>query len=512
MKRLIALILVLVGFSVSAQTPQTTNNLINPANYTGQSRTGAINGANPRDSLGCCTGSGAYVDTSGGGATYFSYSSTTVGQTIAINQALQGSGVQVGGYNYSWSYYNQDYNRGSLTSTIRLTSNTGSTLQTYSPTMGATTNGWTALSGTQTFANPYSLSSLGNLSVSFTGRDDRFWAGYYGPAVKNVNLSLNYTVDPCVGNPRYSTSCAGYNNSDMWSTGDLTSVYGTTFAINTALGFGNTGVRVHSVNWGYDYNIGGRYCSGWNLFGICFGWSNSYVDGSLSGRTVPGDDITKEFYKRLYHNLPYLLKTRGTMRGLRALINCFGVPDTILRINEFGGESTLTENSWNNFIDQFNYEFFTTSSGYVNVPIVVSTGGGLYGTAIYGGDYYEGDTSSGGGLYGTAIYGGDYYGGDSFNLTTSSFTIEFRFKTTGIPTNPSAYNQILAYAPENNLIIVLEYTGSGYTSGSYSGSIPDPYNEYGTLKLITSSSGASSSLYLPFFDGGWWSVMYDLGN
>mgnify|MGYP003341443756 CR=1 FL=1 len=55
MKRLVALILVLVGFSAGAQTPQTTNNLINPANYTGQSRTGAINGANPRDSLGCCT-------------------------------------------------------------------------------------------------------------------------------------------------------------------------------------------------------------------------------------------------------------------------------------------------------------------------------------------------------------------------------------------------------------------------------------------------------------------------
>ena len=282
MKRLVALILVLVGFSAGAQTPQTTNNLINPANYTGQSRTGAINGANPRDSLGCCTGSGAYVDTSGGGATYFSYSSTTVGQTIAINQALQGSGVQVGGYNYSWSYYNQDFNRGSLTSTIRLTSNTGSTLHTYSPTMGATTNGWTALSGTQTFANPYSLSGLGNLSVSFTGQDDRFWAGYYGPAVKNVNLSLNYTVDPCVANPRYSPSCAGYNNADMWSTGDLTSTYGTTFAINTALGFGNTGVRVHSVNWGYDYNIGGRYCGGWNFLGICFGWNDSYVDGNVS--------------------------------------------------------------------------------------------------------------------------------------------------------------------------------------------------------------------------------------
>ena len=243
-----------------------------------------------------------------------------------------------------------------------------------------------------------------------------------------------------------------------------------------------------------------------------FEYINLFITASDPNALEPLDDVNKEIYKRIYHNLPYLLKKKGTPEGLRTLINIYGIPDTILRINEFGGESTLTENSWNNFIDQFNYEFFTTSSGYVNVPIVVSTGGGLYGAAFYGGDYYGGDTSSGGGLYGTAIYGGDYYGGDSFNLTTSSFTIEFRFKTTGIPTNPSAYNQILAYAPENNLIIVLEYTGSGYTSGSYSGSIPDPYNEYGTLKLITSSSGASSSLYLPFFDGGWWSVMYDLGN
>ena len=222
-----------------------------------------------------------------------------------------------------------------------------------------------------------------------------------------------------------------------------------------------------------------------------FEYINLFISASDPNALEPLDDVNKEIYKRIYHNLPYLLKKKGTPESLRVLSTIYGIPDTILRINEFGGESTTSLNSWNNFVDQFNYEFFTTSSGYINIPIAISTG-------------------SGGGMYGAAIYGGDYYGGYSINFDTSSFTIEFRFKTTGIPTNINAYNQILAYAPENDLAIVLEYTGSGYTSGSYSGSIPDIYNEYGTLKLITLSNNTSSSLYLPFFNGGWWSVMYNL--
>ena len=48
-------------------------------------------------------------------------------------------------------------------------------------------------------------------------------------------------------------------------------------------------------------------------------------------------DITKEVWKRLYHNLPYLLKTKGTERGIRALITSYGIPSTILRVKEYGG-------------------------------------------------------------------------------------------------------------------------------------------------------------------------------
>jgi hypothetical protein len=61
----------------------------------------------------------------------------------------------------------------------------------------------------------------------------------------------------------------------------------------------------------------------------------NYVTSSIA--TLPGDQITGEIYKRLYHNLAYLYKTRGTERGVRALITTFGIPDSILTTHEYGG-------------------------------------------------------------------------------------------------------------------------------------------------------------------------------
>ena len=77
---------------------------------------------------------------------------------------------------------------------------------------------------------------------------------------------------------------------------------------------------------------------------------DTYV--TASQYTIPSSDITKETYKRLYHNIPYLLKTKGTRRGLRALINCFGIPETILKVKEYGGNKKDQ-----NIIEQFNEKF-----------------------------------------------------------------------------------------------------------------------------------------------------------
>jgi hypothetical protein len=217
------------------------------------------------------------------------------------------------------------------------------------------------------------------------------------------------------------------------------------------------------TNSGSLYNI--PYAS--NSLPAATGWEyiNLFVTASATGSLIPTDDINKEVYKRIYHNLPYLLKTKGTVESLRTLLTIFGIPDTILRINEFGGKDK-NPNTWDYFQNEYNYAFETTGSSKISIPFTTST-------VNFGTVYPE--------------------------------AIEFRFKTFGLPTSNIPYSQSLLTNNNNSFGVVLEYTGSGYSSGSYNGSIIDPNYQYATLKFISGS--LSSSVYLPFYDGGWWSVL-----
>lgn len=130
------------------------------------------------------------------GTFMFGYTMGTVSYATSINYALAaaGSDIRVNGLKYSWEYLNQDMSRGTLTGNINITSNTGQVLQNYNYTMPQTTNGWTRMSGTETFNTQYAPSSLGNLNVSFTGKDDRWWAGYYGPQIRDIGVNLLYSI------------------------------------------------------------------------------------------------------------------------------------------------------------------------------------------------------------------------------------------------------------------------------------------------------------------------------
>ena len=208
---------------------------------------------------------------------------------------------------------------------------------------------------------------------------------------------------------------------------------------------------------------------------------SEYIDTKISSSNdaIPLDDVNKRLYKRIYHNIPYLLKTKGTHNGLRALLTSYGIPDTILRIDEFGGSKRHTTVDRNLEEKKFNYAYNLkdeSTNPYFKSPWVLNSDWGA-----------------------------------SNNVPN---TVQWRFKTPGIP-NTSSFQDAGSYSQSfwnlDSLTpgVVLEYTGSAYTSGSYSGSVVNPENIYATLKFFPdrSDQSISASLYLPFFDGGWWSVM-----
>lgn len=192
----------LVGFgscSVKAQTLESPNLIGSPTGTTSYTGTGGgySGGSTP-----------GYNSTTN--TIHFGYTQSTVAYTYAFSQALQNSGMTILGYNYSWNYLNQGDSVGNLSATINFAGVAGNSLHLKNWTLGPTTN-WTTVSGTETFSNSgLTASSIANFSLSFSGKDSRFWAGYYGPQVKDTSLSLNYTFDQCSSNPLSSPTCPGY--------------------------------------------------------------------------------------------------------------------------------------------------------------------------------------------------------------------------------------------------------------------------------------------------------------
>jgi hypothetical protein len=149
---------------------------------------------------------------------------------------------------------------------------------------------------------------------------------------------------------------------------------------------------------------------GWNLSN---GWGQAnlweYVLGTdASGNrsttiggleTKPKQKIRAEVWRRILNNLPYIYKSKGTARSIKALLSCYGIPETLLKIREFGGPKVVDEpNIYES--ERFIYKVETTDSKTIRNPFGTINGSRPNSIEVIGkmplGDFTIGRLTGGG--------------------------------------------------------------------------------------------------------------------
>ncbi len=193
--------------------------------------------------------------------------------------------------------------------------------------------------------------------------------------------------------------------------------------------------------------------------------------------TVPKEALTHQVWRRIVNNLPHLLKTKGTSRSVKALLSCYGIPESLLSIREYGGPK-MPKTQPAGIYEQFSYALEFTSGSAI----------------VWPDDYYNTDIGSWGFKRPFIAKGTDI----------PVQTREWRFKpaiTQSMLLMSTAYEVSNQQRLQNH--VAIEYTGS------YSGSA-----DYGRVHLVTGRGAASttpmtaSSDWVPLYDGNFWNIRW----
>tara|TARA_R110000744_G_scaffold30103_1_gene71401 strand:+ start:9480 stop:12941 length:3462 start_codon:yes stop_codon:yes gene_type:complete len=190
-------------------------------------------------------------------------------------------------------------------------------------------------------------------------------------------------------------------------------------------------------------------------------------DGSIAKQ-----DITKEVWKRLYHNAPYLLKTKGTERGIRALMSCYGLPSTILNVKEYGGSTPYTDLLKDVDLNS-QYKTFTYQKSSLALQSISSIDAGDYMVRF---PWEDNDIAG-----------------------RTSKAIELRIK-------PIKGNEGVALSLGNTTI---DASGLQLTLDKYEGSDISSSNDvttYGRIQLKQGANLRASTSYFPLYNGDFWNL------
>ena len=164
---------------------------------------------------------------------------------------------------------------------------------------------------------------------------------------------------------------------------------------------------------------------------------------------TPQEKVTEEIWKRILANTPYFMKTKGTTRAMKGLLNCYGIPSSILRVREYGGPDKGTRVSYE-VKRKFTYALDFKSSEYLRLP-------------------WKDDANS-----------------------MKPQTSEFRFRS------PKSQDQVILHKGIGNDSWAIQLQDNGAT------------DDYGHLKFAVSASIGTTyitSSLQPFYNDDMWSVM-----
>jgi hypothetical protein len=194
--------------------------------------------------------------------------------------------------------------------------------------------------------------------------------------------------------------------------------------------------------------------------------SYSVPSGDLISKSH--ENLSQQIWRRVVNNLPYMLKTKGTSRSVRALFSIYGIPFTLVSVKEYGGPQQDEDNPPILSEDNFQYLLNFTQNEYIEVPRRFYTSSLGYTQQI-------------------------------------PQTTEFRFQTDYTGSVSMSLWAVEDYADRTNILQNLEIVH--YTASLYG------KNTYGYLRysIKTGSIGdfytlTSTSSLLPLFDDDIWTV------
>ena len=187
---------------------------------------------------------------------------------------------------------------------------------------------------------PYTLYSITSSQFVDWYENIFITASYYDSL--NIN-SLSYTIPEFIRSDQNNQSAVTFVNM-LGHHFDILYTYinhmskTVTREENPKLGMPNELLYSVAKQFGWNLIDGNQQADLWSYaLGTTEDGTPTTGSNSVNGESMSAKDRTYTIWRRIVNNLPLLLKSKGTKRSVQALLSCYGIPQSMISINEYGG-------------------------------------------------------------------------------------------------------------------------------------------------------------------------------